>query len=122
MPQLKKYAMRVTTGCGPLSHHANMVVDRPKWFLKEWRKHRGYSQERLAELVGTSKGYVSDFETGKRRYNQDILEQFALALNTTPADLLRRSPSDPETIETQGLKPEQVSLLHDMVAQMRRAG
>ena len=83
-----------------LSHNANMAKDdpRPRWFLKEWRKYRGYSQERLAELIGTSKGYISDLERGKRRYNQEILEAAAKALRAEPADILMRDPSDPAGI------------------------
>lgn len=65
----------------------------PRWFLREWRKHRGYTQERLAEMIGTSKGYLSDLERGVRRWNQDLLEQLAEALSCAPADLLRIDPS-----------------------------
>ena len=99
-----------------------MTSSAPRWFLKEWRKDRGYSQERLAEMIGTTKGYLSDLERGVRRYNQDLLEQLALALNCTPADLIRRRPTDPDSIEIRGLDPEQVNLLQTMAAQMRKTG
>ena len=72
--------------------------DRPKWFLREWREFRGVTLEDLAERVGSSSGYVSDLEKGKRRFNSDHLEQFALALNITPADLMIRDPLQPESI------------------------
>ena len=64
-----------------------------RWYLRQWRKHRGYTQERLAEMIGTSKGYLSDLERGVRRWNQDLLEQLAVALRCEPADLLRIDPS-----------------------------
>lgn len=73
----------------------------PRWYLRQWRKHRGYTQERLAEMIGTSKGYLSDLERGVRRWNQDILEQLAEALRCSPADLIRIDPSQAdETIWT----------------------
>jgi transcriptional regulator with XRE-family HTH domain len=68
------------------------------FYLKQWREHRGLSQQRLAERIDTSKGYISDLERGKRRYNQDMLEMLADALNCEPADLLMRDPSDPSGI------------------------
>ena len=62
------------------------------WYLREWRKKRGYNQEKFAELVGTSAGYISDLERGERRFNQDTLEAFATALNIRPGDLINVNP------------------------------
>lgn len=105
-----------------VTHDAAMPTDRPRWFLREWRKHRGYSLDRLAEMIGTSKGHLGDIERGDRRYNEDVLEKLAEALNTTPADILRRRPTDPEGIEIRGLSADQVQLVTGMVEQMRKAG
>lgn len=107
---------------GALTTHYADMTERPRWYLKEWRKHAGYSLERLAEVIGTSKGHLGDIERGTRRYNEDILEQLALALNTTPADILRRRPQDPAGIEVKGLEPEQVRILNAMAEQMRKTG
>ncbi|HAH11529.1 MAG TPA: hypothetical protein DCL48_15655 [Alphaproteobacteria bacterium] len=74
-----------------------MSNDRP-FYLKQWREYRGLSQQRLADRIESSKGYISDLERGIRRYNQDLLEALADALNCDPADLLIRDPSDPEGI------------------------
>lgn len=68
------------------------------FFLKQWRQHRGLTQDRLAERIGTSKGYISDLERGVRRYNQDLLEALADALTCSPADLLMRDPSQKDAI------------------------
>jgi transcriptional regulator with XRE-family HTH domain len=76
------------------------IRPRQKWFLKEWRKFRGLSQEKLGERIGVSKGDISNWEKGKRRYNQDLLEQLAEALECEPADLIMRDPTDPESIWT----------------------
>lgn len=68
------------------------------FYLREWRKYRGLTQDQLAERVGTSKGYVSDLERGVRRYNQDLLELLPDALRCDPADLLMRDPSKEDSI------------------------
>lgn len=70
------------------------IKPRQKWFLREWRKYRDLSQGKLAERLGTSKGYISDLEAGRRQYNQDQLEAIADALGCEPADLLIRNPLD----------------------------
>lgn len=73
------------------------MTDRPPQFFRQWRQHRGYSLERVAEIAGFgSPGYLSDLEKGKRRYNQDILEALAIALQCSPADLLMRDPTAPD--------------------------
>lgn len=69
-----------------------------RWYLKQWRKHRGYNQERMAELSELSLGYYNEVETGKRRYNQDLLEKFADVLQCDIADLITRDPADPQAI------------------------
>jgi len=74
-----------------------MANSRP-FYLKQWREHRGFSQQGLADQIDTSKGYISDLERGKRRYNQDLLEMLADALNCEPADFFIRDPSDPSGI------------------------
>jgi transcriptional regulator with XRE-family HTH domain len=71
-----------------------------RWYLKEWRKHRGYTQDRLAEMTGLSKPFISQLERGDRAYTQDTLELFAEALQCAPPDLLNRDPSEPEGIQS----------------------
>lgn len=83
----------------PWLHTANMSKQgKTRWYLKQWRKHRGYTQERLAEMTGLSMPYVSQLETGKRQYTQELLELFSEALQCEPADLIIRDPSDPDGI------------------------
>lgn len=70
------------------------------WYLAAWRDFVGMTLEELAEQVGTSKGVVSDLETGARRsngalaqrFNKDDVERFARALSTTGGDLLDTNP------------------------------
>lgn len=67
-------------------------------FIREWRKYRGWSQDRLAEAVGVDQSKVARIERRKQGYDQQFLEDVALALNCTPADLITRDPSQPESI------------------------
>lgn len=73
---------------------------KTRWFLKAWRKHRGYTQERLADMVSLSTPYISQLERGSRQYTQELLELFAEALRCSPADLIIRDPTDPDGLWT----------------------
>src|SRR5437868_6880266 len=71
---------------------------RRRTFFKEWRQHRGLSQEQLADRLATSVASISRIESGTQPYTQDVLEALADALRTDPASLLMRNPDDPEAI------------------------
>ena len=73
---------------------------RKRWYLADWREHRGLSQEQLADKVTAltenwekpvrlTGGDVSKLERNKkRRFNQDQLEAFAQVLHCeSPGDL-----------------------------------
>lgn len=69
------------------------------WYLAAWRDYRGLTLEDLAEEVGSSKGYVSDLETGAtrpdrpiRRFNRDLVDSMAKALGTTGGRLIDVNP------------------------------
>lgn len=67
--------------------------NRPiRHYVREWRKFRGLTQERLAERTPFTTGAISQLETGRTKYTQDMLEALAEALQCTPADLLMRDP------------------------------
>jgi transcriptional regulator with XRE-family HTH domain len=69
---------------------------RARWFLKQWRVHRHFTQDQLAERSGLSKPFISQLERGLRPYNQGTLERLAEVLGTEPASLIMRDPSDPD--------------------------
>ena len=72
------------------------------WYLAAWRDFRGLTLEELAEAYGegTSRGRISDFETGALRsngktaatINPQALRDFARALDTTPGRLIDVNP------------------------------
>jgi transcriptional regulator with XRE-family HTH domain len=61
----------------------------PRHYIRAWREFRRLTQEQLAGRTDMSVPQISKIETGKRDYRQSTLEQFAEALNCSPADLLR---------------------------------
>lgn len=79
-------------------HPLAMLKKRRKTFIKEWRAHRGLTQEALAERVDMSPGNLSLIERGLQNYTQETLEALASALHCDVADLLIRNPTDPEGI------------------------
>jgi transcriptional regulator with XRE-family HTH domain len=72
---------------------AKQPIHRPT-FIRQWRQHRGYSLDQLAERVPMDKGNLSKVERGLLPYNQELLERMAEALGTDPASLIMRDPSD----------------------------
>lgn len=67
-------------------------------FIRQWRHHRGYSLDQLAERVPMDKGNLSKIERGLLPYNQDLLERLADALMTDVASLLIRDPTRADAI------------------------
>lgn len=82
--------------------------ERPPHFIREWRKFRGLTQQRLAERVDMAVPSISQLETGKQGYSQDTLERLADALNCQPGELLMRDPlrDDAPWSLLDALKPE----------------
>jgi transcriptional regulator with XRE-family HTH domain len=97
---------------------------KTRWYLKEWRKHRGYTQDRLAEMTGLSKPFISQLERGDRGFTQDTLELLATVLRCDVADLLIRNPADPEGIWSvwDQLRPVERSQVVEIAKTIKRTG
>ncbi|MGY2048868.1 helix-turn-helix domain-containing protein [Methylobacterium sp. JK268] len=67
-------------------------------FLRQWRKHRGYSLAEVSAEIGMTGPNLGRVEKGEVPYSQDLLEQLAEFYNCEISDLLVRDPSDPEGI------------------------
>jgi transcriptional regulator with XRE-family HTH domain len=97
-------------------------------FIREWRKHRGLSQDRLVErvredLMTFSKASLSRIENRAQPYSQPILEALARALRCTPADLLMRNPMDTEAPWSiwETLKPAERRQAVEVLKALKRA-
>lgn len=63
--------------------------------IREHREFKDWSQEKLAEEMGTTPQTISRLEKGQRNLNDKWLERLAKALGTTKADLLSDAFSVP---------------------------
>ena len=57
--------------------------------LLELREKRGLSQQRLSELAGLNRNYISDVERGRRNPCLGNIVKIAEALDIAPAELFR---------------------------------
>ncbi len=57
--------------------------------LREIRTAKGWTQEKLEELSGLDRTYISDIERGVRNPSVKSIEKLAKALRVKPAELLR---------------------------------
>jgi transcriptional regulator with XRE-family HTH domain len=73
---------------------------KPPHYIREWRKRRGLTLEKLAERIGMTHQNLGKIERFKVPYNQGLLELLAVELGCEPADLIVRDPSQTESIWT----------------------
>lgn len=67
-------------------------------YLAKWREAKGLTQEQLADRVGTYKGQISNWESGRRSISSDVQAALAEALGIEPPDLWR-DPARPSADE-----------------------
>lgn len=65
---------------------------RRRTYIREWRKFRNLTLERMAERIGVTAGALSQLERGDVAYTQPMLEALAEALGCEPSDLITRDP------------------------------
>jgi len=72
----------------------------PNHYIREWRQHRGMTQDELASAIQVDRTYLNKIERGKRRYLPSVLEALAETLGCAPGDLISRRPDHTSEIET----------------------
>lgn len=82
-----------------MAHRIGSPARRRRHFIREWREHRGFTQDGLAEILDTTKASISRIESGKQAYTQDFLEAAADVLGTHPGDLLSRMPPTEKAVK-----------------------
>jgi transcriptional regulator with XRE-family HTH domain len=65
--------------------------------LKAYRKLRGISQTRLAELCDSSTGYIGEIECGKCFPSVNMIERIAGALEIESWNLFKNEPIKPSS-------------------------
>ena len=61
--------------------------------LKEFRRIRGLSQFKLAELCESSQAYIAEIEVGKKFPSPDMIERIASALELESYCLFQNKPA-----------------------------
>lgn len=70
------------------------IVCAMKYRIEEHRMKRGWSQDHLAEIAGTTKGYVSQLETGKRQPSARTLRNLAEAFGVDVTEMIAPEGDD----------------------------
>ncbi|MGN8022299.1 helix-turn-helix domain-containing protein [Phyllobacterium sp. 22229] len=71
---------------------------RQRHFLREWREYLNLNQEAAADRIGVTQSKLSRIETYKSPYDQDFLEEAAIAYGVSPASLIMRDPNDQDSV------------------------
>ena len=82
----RSYVRHVPPTPSPLHRHGRDILSTN---LRAARHKAGLSQERLALTAGLDRSFYVDVENGHHSPAVDRLWDIAIALGTTPADLLR---------------------------------
>ena len=56
--------------------------------IRKWREHSGYTQEEFAHIVGFTRSYYTEIETGKRNISILNLLKILEVLDVDPNSLL----------------------------------
>jgi transcriptional regulator with XRE-family HTH domain len=99
---------------------------RNNYFFREWRLHRGLTQEELGALVGITTSSVSQIENGKHGFTDSTLEAFADALDCSPGDILMIDPRNADStkalwVAVDGLSLEKKNVIVSVVETMLKA-
>src|SRR5436305_10946880 len=85
-----------------------------------FRRLRGLSQERLAELVGNTNKHIQLIERGRANVTLDILTEMAVKLSVNIVELLGRPPR-PNVFRITRRQADQIEEALRVVHQIKRA-
>jgi transcriptional regulator with XRE-family HTH domain len=109
----------------PPAHPVRMAKQpKSRHYIREWRKFRELTLERLAERIGMTHQNLGKIERGKVPYNQVLLELLAAELRCEPVDLIIRDPNMPNGIWTiwDQLEPAAQEQIVQIAETFRKAG
>lgn len=82
-----------------MRYHRVMGVPRHDWYLREWLRSLGKTQQWVADQLEIQKSEVSRKATGVTPYNRDDVNQLSALLHLQPFELLMH-PEDAMEIRT----------------------
>lgn len=84
--------------CKSIAAARHGMVCGMRYRIKEHRKARGWTQEQLAQMVGTTKGYISQMENGVREPSAETLRSLAAAFGVDAVQMI-----EPDSEESQSI-------------------
>lgn len=78
--------------------HSPRQRRQPTWYAREWLAAKNLRQTDIVARTNYNKGLVSAYVSGARRWNEDVLAAFALAMSVDRADLLRLPDATPNEL------------------------
>lgn len=69
-----------------------------KHYLREWRKHKRLTQEKVAGDIGVDRSLISKIERYKAQYTQFVLQALARTYGCSVYQLLEVSPDKPNAL------------------------
>lgn len=84
--------------CKSIAAQRHGMVCAMRYRIKEHRKARGWTQEQLAQMVGTSKGYISQIESGARDPSAETLRSLAAAFDLDAVQMIEPDSEEARSI------------------------
>lgn len=107
--------------------HYDKLRKASGWYAAAWRDYRQMTLQDVADAINSSRGQVSDLETGaKTRFNRDWLEQMCAVYDVAAGDLIDTNPFselpkyDAIKRAFPGLNDDDLGVLTDMAAAIKR--
>lgn len=90
------------------AYNRGMDEERPPHYLREWRRRARFTQEQLAEAVGTSKSQISELERFNIELSPKWLRRLAPVLKVQAGWIIDQNPEDlsPDLLDMWNRIPE----------------
>lgn len=88
--------------------------------IRQLRRQRGWSQERLAETVGNTYKHIGQIERGEVNVTLDILSAIAAGFSVTVGDLFGAAPTDARRPRGSALTRREMATIDDALRIVRR--
>lgn len=76
--------------------------------IRQLRRKRGYTQEALADMIGSSQGHLGKVERGEVQIGSELLQKIADALVVDVGSIFQR----PRNLPREDLLNKTISMLH----------
>jgi transcriptional regulator with XRE-family HTH domain len=86
--------------------------------IRQLRRLRAFTQERLAELAGSTNKHIGQIERGQTNFTVDVITNIAISLSVSVAALFEASPDKPQA--TRSIADRELEELEEAAAFIQR--